>query len=435
MQRSTVVVLGLAGLIGCASSDSKPDESVDYESATAAAVGDDILVAMTRREAWMPDQIEIARVQLGEPVSLSPALVGSDASPTLGTTHLAAIDGQAYLTFYSDTGDHGAPLTQSDTIEPGTIVDLGHDPALTRAGARFAAVSFPEQAPFSIFLPVGTFHATFVRPDGQQDGDLDVATEASPVGEAPRSAGNAKVFAMLFRRATWSGADLFVARLSDAGALLDPDGIQVAADGGDQVAAGDAQLAVTADGGVLVVYDRLDGSQSSIHAMRIEPGAAPAISDQVTDLVTTPSFLVTSGDQILAVSVPGVVPSDLPTFERFETRILDDHGRTLSGPVTVATGDRTADVIATSTGFAVIHSGSTPHIQLTVIGRDGSPGDSVTLATSHQPVPDIDPGGCSAGRGPGGRCTLALVLVLVVGWGTARRRRVPRRTTLSRSSG
>lgn len=56
MQRSTVVVVGLAGLIGCTSSDSKPDESVEYVSATGVAVGDDILVAMTRQEPGNPNR-------------------------------------------------------------------------------------------------------------------------------------------------------------------------------------------------------------------------------------------------------------------------------------------------------------------------------------------------------------------------------------------
>jgi hypothetical protein len=52
------------------------------------------------------------------------------------------------------------------------------------------------------------------------------------------------------------------------------------------------------------------------------------------------------------VSLPGSPSRSDPTFETFETRILDDHGGTVSGPVTVTTGDRNARVIATSIGFA-----------------------------------------------------------------------------------
>jgi hypothetical protein len=419
MHRSTIVAAGLIGLTGCVSADD-PAEPVDYVLPSGVAIGEEVLVAMERREPFQPDQIDVTTVRSGEPDPLSPAVVGPQAFTRVGSPQLAEIDGQAYLAFYADSRYRGAPLGPDGTIDPGAIVDLGYNPALTRVGNRFAAVSFPQQPLIVIFVPAATFHATFVRPDGQRDGELDIATEASPLGTIgliPRCAGNAKLLALLFKRQSFFGSsELRVARVSDAGALLEPDGVLIASSGGLDGASGpgDAQLTVTADGGVLVVYGLYDHGASSIHATRIEPGPSPAISDLVTDLVTVPSFLVTSGDQILAVSAPAMVPPVVPTFETLETRILDGRGKTVSGPVAITTGDQHASVIATADGFAVLHSGIKPQVRLTAIGRDGQPGDTVTLATSKAVHPSVDPGGCSIA---GGRSAPGmLVLVLGIGW-------------------
>jgi hypothetical protein len=386
MRCSAVAVLGLTGLIGCASDDNAFEAEVDYISPTGVAIGDEILVAMTRIQAGKPNQIDVARVRGGEADPLSPALVGDDQTSTLGSPQLAAIDGQAYLTFYSQRGYHGAPVSGDDVIDTGAIVDLGFNPTLTRAGDRFAAVSFPQQPFIVVFPPVDRFRATFVRRDGKHDGEIDVATEASPVGTigaAPPCAGNAKVLALPFRRPSLSGSYLFVARVSDKGALLDPDGIQIAPDGNDRTA-GEAQLAVTDDGGVLVVYERSDGAARSIHAARIERGASADVSDQVVDLTTVPSLLVPAGEHILAVSVAHRASDPPPTFASFETRILDDHGRTVSGPFTITSGEPQVAVIATPGGFAALHGGTGRDPQLTFIGRDGQPGETLTLATAHR---------------------------------------------------
>src|SRR6185436_19673722 len=150
-----------------------------------------------------------------------------------------------------------------------------------------------------------------------------------------------------------------------------PTGIQIAPEG-DGRTAGESQLTVTDDGGVLVIYQRRDNEVLSMHATRIELGANPTVSDRAIDLARVPALLVTSGAQILAVSVPANSGSQAgPTFETFETRILDGEGRTVSGPFTVATGDPGATVIATQSGFAALHSGGGRDPRLTPIGRDG----------------------------------------------------------------
>jgi hypothetical protein len=422
----TLAVLGLAASIGCVSSD-PPDETVEYFASSAVAVGDDIVVAMQRRLLGEPEQIVITRVHGGAASPLSPALSGDAADKGTYEAQLAQIDGRAYLTYDSDLRFHGAPLGADDKVDPATIIDLGFEPALIRVGNRFAAVSYPDHG-FSIFLPVDTYHATFVTSDGHRDGELDVATEASPIttlGLVPRCAGNAKLLALPYLRRTFTGFDLFVSRVDESGALLDGGALPIVSSVDGQIQAGDAQLTVTEDGGVVVVYELFDRDQSSIHAVRIEPGAAPARSDRVIDLARVPSFLVTSGDRILAVSAP-VAPGHVePTFESFETRILDDHGRPLAPPITIVTGDLHASVIATPSGFAVLHGGGGPETKLMPVDRDGRPGESITLAASHQALPNADPGGCSSGRGSAGPGVL--LLVLLVGWWARSARRTDTR--------
>ena len=41
-------------------------------------------------------------------------------------------------------------------------------------------------------------------------------------------------------------------------------------------------------------------------------------------------------------------------------------------------------MIVTPGGFAVLHGGTGRDLQLTFIGRDGQPGETLTLATAHR---------------------------------------------------
>lgn len=379
-----IAALGAAAFAGCTSS-SPQEQPVEYVLPNGVAVGDDVVVALSRREVGKPDQIEITRVHGGVAGPLAPAVVGDLAADGTYEAQLAAIDGRAYLTFQAGHGFHGAPLGADDAVDAGAIVDLGFQPAPVRLGDRFAAVTYPDPG-LAILAPSNTYRAMFVTPDGRRDGDLDVVSDATPIGTLrmiPRCAGNAKVLALLFERDFFfGGLQPLVARVDAGGALLDSFGIELVSDTGP-ARAGDAQVAVTADGGVLVVYEVINGDAVSVHALRIEPGTPAVTSDQVTDLPRTPTLLVTSGDRILAVTATAPGQSE-PTLASFETRVLDDHGRTLSGPFTVATGDSDATVIVTSTGFALLHSGTGPKTQLTAIDRDGKPGDSITLAVSHR---------------------------------------------------
>jgi hypothetical protein len=425
------LALTLALWTGCVSSDPR-DEAVDYVATSAVAVGGDVVVAIERRVAFQPTEIDLTRVHDGVASPLSPALRGDAATRDADQAQLAAIDDRLYLSFYSDRGFHGAPLGADDAVDPATIIDLGFTPAVSRIGDRFAAVSFPDHG-FSIFLPVDTFHATFVTRHGHRDGDLDVARLATPLGTEglpPRIAGNARMLALPYLVNTFTGLDLYVARVDATGALLDAALPIVVTDGHSE--SGDARLTVTGDGGVVVVYELVTDGKASLHATRIEPGAAAAKTDQVIDLAREPSFLIASGDRILAVSAP-VKPGEIdPTFETFDAQILDDHGRPLGGPVTVTTGDRSALVIATATGFAVVHSGGSLDTTLTPLDRDGTPGDSVTLATDHpQPLPKADPGGCSSGGSAGSGL---LVFMLVIGWRARSARRTDRRIASTCSS-
>src|ERR1051325_10849460 len=382
------LALTLALWTGCVSSD-PGDEAVEYVATWAVAVGGDVVVAIERRVAFQPTEIDLTRVHDGVASPLSPALRGDAATRDADQAQLAAIDDRLYLSFYSDRGFHGAPLGADDAVDPATIIDLGFTPAVSRIGDRFAAVSFPDHG-FSIFLPVDTFHATFVTRDGHHDGDLDVARLATPLcteGVPPRIAGNARMLALPYLVNTFTGLDLYVARVDATGALLDAALPIVVTDGHSE--SGDARLAVTGDGGVVVVYELVTDGKASLHATRIEPGAAAAKTDQVIDLAREPSFLI-------------------------------------------ASGDRSPLVIATATGFAVVHSGGSLDTTLTPLDRDGTPGDSVTLATDHpQPLPKADPGGCSSGGSAGSGL---LVFMLVIGWRARSARRTDRRIASTCSS-
>src|SRR5262249_17072591 len=219
----TFAMLALAAAIGCVSHD-PPDEPVDIFATSAVAAGDDIVVAFERRPEFhaTQQQIEITRVHDGVASPLVPALCDDAVPGGADQAQLAAIDGQVYLAFssFANGGFHGAPLGADDTVDPAMIIDLGFRPAVTRVGNRFAAVSYPDKG-LVILLPEDPCHATFVTQDGHRDGELDVATLATPLGTLglpPRCVGNAKMFALPYLVNTFTGLELFVARVDATGA-------------------------------------------------------------------------------------------------------------------------------------------------------------------------------------------------------------------------
>ena len=366
----------------CSSDDggsSAPKKLFTAYYSPAAAVAPDLLVAMTRSKTDEPPQIELAAVRPGElPV---PVPVTISGEPLVGTSapQLAAIGTSAYLTWVdaNTRGSVGA-LVDAD----GTIVSarahLGlRTGFLSTVAERFVFVHPPDAA--------GVVKASWIGLDGRFERSfIDVATDVEGSGLID-VAGGESIVAIATRHVDHT---LAITRAGDDGTVFTVS--EVVVDG--KVTKG--HIVVRADGGVLGVFE--------VQPAKGKPTRWTVIVDEIGATRVTPSTL----PPLLAL-VRGP-RSVLATTDETTSRgyMLDDDG--IAVPSWDIVVPRSNEAIATSNGFAVLHTQQSG-VKLTPI-EDGVAQPAIMVADGG-----VEEAGCGCRSSGGGASAMfAGVLQLVV---------------------
>lgn len=369
-----------------------------YLSPTAAAIGDAVRVAVTGAELGTT-VIETTVVRDGAASPIEPVLLDGSPLEAAIVPQLAAIGDEAYLV-WTDLDDdaprtHGAPLASDGAVRGDAIVDLGTgDGTLTRVGGRYLYVHAAD--------PAGTVYGTWIRPDGQRDGELELArgVYGDGVDDVSDDGTGATTVAIAWRTSPDAGAtfECRIARITLDGARPDGDGLLIARAITGESWIRDVEVVATADGGMLATYQLQRGLEIEVRVVRVDPDGRP------TDALATmpgPLQLVAGRGEILALAV---VSASEGTPETLEGRLVDARGAVIGGPfVVVPAAARSARALATADGFAVIHPADEADVALTSI-TGGAPAVPVALATSYE----LEGCGCSAGSDAGPRGVLAV---------------------------